>query len=95
MPNYNYRSNDYMRRNQCQRIVSAEPVRPRHEHTACMEDHSSDCCLHDVLKGMPVAMAYVPWQTFKDLYPVEKALHRGTIFEELDKPFMGIGGCCK
>lgn len=95
MPNYNYRSNDYMRRNQCQRTVSSEPVRPRHEHTACMENRSSDCCTHDMLKGMPVAMAYVPWQTWKDLHPAEKALHRGTIFEELDKPFMGIGGCCK
>ena len=88
MPNYNYRSNDYMRRNQCQRTLPVEPVKPRHEHIA-------DCCVYDTLKDLPVAMAYVPWQTWKDLYAAEKALHRGTIFEELDKPFMGIGGCCK
>ena len=87
MPNYNYRSNDYMRRNQCQWTVPAEPVKIQHE--------CNDCCAYDVLKGVPVAMAYIPWQTFKDLYTAEKAFSRGTIFEELDKPFMGIGGCCK
>ena len=95
MPNYNYRSNDYMRRNQCQRAVSSDPIRTRHEHTTCSQDRSSDCCAHDMLKNLPIAMSYVPWQTWKDLHPAEKALHRGTIFEELDKPFMGIGGCCK
>ena len=32
----------------------------------------------DALDGMSIAMAYVPWQT---------------IFEELDLPFKGKGGC--
>lgn len=95
MPNYNYRSNDYMRRNQCQRAVPAEVSNSRHEHTVCVEEHSSDHCIYDTLKGLPVAMAYVPWQFWKTLHSAEKALHRGTIFEELDKPFMGMGGCQK
>lgn len=38
-----------------------------------------------------VAMAYVPFQTDVDVYPVEKALLRGTAFPILDKPF--LAGC--
>ncbi len=40
-----------------------------------------------------VAMAYVPWQQFKDVYEPEVALCRGTLFAELDKPFLAGGGC--
>lgn len=42
----------------------------------------------------PIAMAYVPWQTFRNLYPYEKALCVGSIFQELDKPFV-IGRCAR
>lgn len=38
---------------------------------------------------MPIGMAYVPWQSFRDLYEKDKAIMRGTIFAELDKPFKG------
>ena len=43
------------------------------------------------------AMAYVPWQEWQNIYEAEKGFHKGTIFEELDKPFRGIGmgGCCR
>ncbi len=37
----------------------------------------------------PIAMAYVPWQKFHSLYDLEKGFHAGTIFPELDKPFLG------
>lgn len=38
----------------------------------------------------PIAMAYVPWQKFEELYQdLEKAYHVGTIFPELNKPFTG------
>lgn len=47
---------------------------------------------YDELDGMPIAMAYVPWQAWRNLYEVEKGFSRGTIFEELDKPFRGTGG---
>ena len=43
--------------------------------------------------NMPIAMAYVPWQEWRSVYEVEKGLHCGTIFEELFKPFQGMGGC--
>lgn len=95
MPNYNYRSNDYMRRGQCSRPAMAAPQRVEYECPVHVEDPSKTCCTHDPLNVLPIAMAYVPWQEFRDLYPAEKALFRGTIFEELDKPFSGKGGCCK
>ena len=40
-----------------------------------------------------VGMAYVPWQIWQRIYEAEKGFCRGTIFEELDKPFHGMGGC--
>ena len=52
------------------------------------------CDVKDKLrKEFPVAMAYVPWQRYPEPYPVCKGFIRGTIFEELDKPFLGKGGC--
>ena len=46
----------------------------------------------DELRGMPLAMAYVPWQEFGCTYEPAQALHAGTIFPELDKPFYGRKG---
>lgn len=40
-------------------------------------------------KNMSVAMAYVPWQNFGEVYEPDKALRIGTIFPELNKPFLG------
>lgn len=51
--------------------------------------------MDDPLAGMPIAMAYVPWQCFTDTYEPDKALQYGTIFPELNKPFYGKGGCPK
>ncbi|MBQ7364308.1 MAG: spore coat associated protein CotJA [Clostridia bacterium] len=34
-----------------------------------------------------IAMVFSPKQSFHKLYEPEKALCRGTLFEELDKPF--------
>lgn len=46
----------------------------------------------DTYKDMSLAMAYVPWQTWRDLYEPEKGFHCGTIFQELNLPFLGKGG---
>ena len=50
------------------------------------------------LEGYPLAMVYAPLQKFDNLYDKEKALKQGTLFSELDLPFMGEsvvkGGCC-
>ena len=46
----------------------------------------------DGLEGMPLAMAYVPWQKFECTYEPAQGLKAGTIFPELDKPFYGRRG---
>ena len=38
---------------------------------------------------MPIAMAYVPRQSWQKIYENDKGFMRGTIFEQLDKPFKG------
>ena len=55
--------------------------------TAPMDTEDSGC-LHMVL-----AMSYIPWQQFRDLYEPEEGFGRGTIFAELDYPFVGKGNC--
>ena len=46
----------------------------------------------DSWNDMSLAMAYVPWQVWRDIYDAEKGFCKGTIFQELDKPFLGKGG---
>lgn len=46
----------------------------------------------ECIDKMPLAMSYVPRQTWKGTYEVEKALEQGTIFPELDLPFLGYKG---
>ena len=40
-------------------------------------------------------MAYVPFQQYSAVYQPEVGLERGTIFPELDKPFIGKRGNCR
>ncbi len=40
-------------------------------------------------ENMTIAMAYVPWQRFKMYENLEDAYQVGTIFPELNKPFLG------
>ncbi len=39
------------------------------------------------IEDMPIAMAYVPFQQWRNIYEPSEALQRGTIFKELDLPF--------
>lgn len=41
------------------------------------------------LNAFPLAMAYVPMQSWGELYSADTGICRGTIFSELDKPFLG------
>ena len=41
------------------------------------------------LQELLLAMAYVPMQRWQNLYDTDLAMERGTIFAELDKPFLG------
>ena len=56
-----------------------------------MKDYSFE----EHFEKYPLAMAYVPWQQFRNLYDLDRALQVGTIFAELDKPFTGKGGMCR
>ena len=47
---------------------------------------------HPTWDEKPIAMAYVPWQEWRDIYEAEKAFSCGTIFKELNKPFVGKRG---
>ena len=38
-----------------------------------------------------LAISTVPWQQFTNSYEPEQAFRTGTIFPELDKPFLGRG----
>ena len=46
------------------------------------------------LTGFPLASVYAPLQKFTDIYDCETGLTRGTIFSELDLPFVcgGMSG---
>lgn len=45
------------------------------------------------LRERPVAMVYAPMQEWCSIYDAEMGLSRGTIFAELDLPFVGCRGC--
>ena len=59
------------------------------------QDHHMDHCdqdhMKDPLAGLPLAMAYVPWQSWGKTYKPADGWDRGTIFPELDLPFLGGG----
>jgi alkylhydroperoxidase/carboxymuconolactone decarboxylase family protein YurZ len=42
-------------------------------------------------KNTPLAMAYVPFQQWGETYGDDEALSRGTLFPELDLPFLKGG----
>lgn len=55
-------------------------------NTGC---HKSDA-MDQLGKDFPPVMAYVPWQQWKEPYPCEEGLKRGTIFADLDLKFCGV-----
>lgn len=38
---------------------------------------------------LPLAIAYVPMQKWEDIYSEDKAYSVGTLFAELNKPYLG------
>ncbi len=51
-------------------------------------DSNSDCSVF-TNQAISLAMAYVAMQQWRNLYDPDLGLQRGTIFAELDKPFIG------
>ncbi len=63
-------------------------------YDCCMRNDMScgdiKCCDRNPLPRNPVlAMAYVPFQQWSEVYTAEKGLCAGTIFPCLDLPFVG------
>lgn len=61
-----------------------------HHHRPMPTPASPMMC--DTRNEKSLAMAYVPWQVWRDIYEVEKGFRCGTIFQELNMPFLGKGG---
>lgn len=61
------------------------------ERCECVKEERNEGCDRgeEPVDRMAPGMAFVPWQEWKDIYDMEKGLERGTIFEELDKPYLG------
>jgi len=47
------------------------------------------CNKETVLNNCPLAMAYVPWQNYGNIYQLPQALRNGTMFQELNLDFAG------
>ena len=64
------------------------------EYTPPMLDESGNGEISAMpLDSLPIAMAYVPIQKWQRLYEPDVALERGTLFSELDLPFIGKAAC--
>lgn len=79
MDNYNNRQSMYHRnRSNCRMnnsVMYSAPV------------VSGDSCPYQGVDRLPLAMAYVPWQKWQNLYEPCKGIQVGTIFGDLDYPF--------
>ena len=43
----------------------------------------------------PLTMVFINMRPINGVYPLDKAFCRGTLFPELDKPWMVGGDCCE
>ena len=55
------------------------------------DDRNCECDL-SASSQLPVTMGYVPLQKWCNTYDTQTALCRGSLFPELDKPFLGSRG---
>lgn len=66
--------------------------RARQNAPSDSQQDSCGRCASTPLSGYSLAMVYAPCQEFTELYEAEEGFSRGTIFSQLDKPF--LPGCC-
>lgn len=76
------------------RTVSEHDGRSMEVECVCKVKAEQKCHMDDVMEKLgcrfPVAMAYVPWQQWGELYDAEYGLVQGTIFKDLNKIFCGV-----
>ncbi len=78
-----------------QRMNGYNPRQSQMQNTSGRMPHQPMPCMdrfNDPYEEFPIGMAYVPWQTWENLYPAEKALCEGTIFMDLNQIFCGKRG---
>ncbi|MCI9545157.1 MAG: spore coat associated protein CotJA [Lachnospiraceae bacterium] len=80
-----------MNRCGCQPQRPAPQPRPQCAPAPCKKEESKSP--FDGLDALPLAMGYVPCQSFHTTFDLCKALQIGTIFPELCKPFCGQRRC--
>ena len=77
----------------CSNVAAVQPIQPCCSDVATggiiIGSGERDCNKETVLSGLPIAMAYVPWQCYGNIYPLHQALQNGTMFRELDLEFAG------
>ncbi len=81
-----YNRNQTMARRQIYNTVAQDscPCQP----TAYQAEPTADC------EKMVLAMSYVPWQHWNTVYEADTAFVQGTLFPELDKPWLAGGMNC-
>ena len=57
-----------------------------------MYENSTEAVTHNKDYAAALAMAYVPMQKWSKPYDPDAGLSRGTVFPELDLPFLGMEG---
>ncbi len=78
----------------CQKPSPCNPPQEQQSCQPCLTDDNCTACSgqQPPQQIMRVAMAYVPWQRWQQPYDYEKGLETGTIFPDLDLPFLGYQG---
>lgn len=97
MGNYRGNMNMNQRTNRCrQGSCGMSDAEMKRIHMQCQDDPANRCN-DDPLYGMPLAIGYVPWQQWGKIYDPCEGLANGTIFPELNLPFLGCiprGAAC-
>ncbi|MBN7773469.1 spore coat associated protein CotJA [Clostridium aminobutyricum] len=71
-------------------MVPTSPMSPIRGTRRLMPDPGQEIEIEsDCAAGCPLAMAYVPWQSWENTYEEEVAFKVGTVFPSLDLPFLG------
>ncbi len=69
------------------------------ERVCCQRSATADrectrLCDLSAANSLPLTMGYIPMQEWCNTYDTQTALCRGSLFPELDKPFLGSRGDC-
>lgn len=90
--NTNYNRSDYsVRRNMQNRSMVNMSGMSMRTMDDCDKMKKEDDCnkMKEHVDHMNPGMSYVPWQKWEEIYDMEKGFEKGTIFCQLDKPYVG------